>query len=89
MMSVGSLVVLYLLVSRPQKEGSHTYWLFWWKNFSLPMLWYLLVQPYLRKFLKGLELLCLHSWKLSSNLSAGLVCCEEAMEIIAPMSGNL
>ena len=36
---------------------------------ELPMLWNLLVQPHVRKFHRGLELLCLHTWNLSSDSS--------------------
>ena len=35
-----------------------------------PMLWSLLVQPHVRKFHRGLELLHLHTWKSSNDLFA-------------------
>ena len=34
---------------------------------KLPLLWKLLFQPHVRKFHRGLEMLYLHSWKLSSD----------------------
>ena len=55
---------------------------------KLSSLWNLLIQPHIKKFYRGLKLLPVYAWKLSSDFSAEQAFWTRLQCVSQPMSGD-